>query len=325
MNETSRIGTCNEAERSGTLSVVIPAFNEELSIPVACSAISKILTDAEIEHELLLIDDGSTDCTWDVIVNECSSPLPPSPIGSMVGIKFSRNFGKESAIFAGLEKASGACVAVIDCDLQHPPEKLVEMYALWQKGFDVVEGVKETRGNEGTVHKMAASAFYSLITRLAGFDMKGSSDFKLLDRKVVDTMNAMPERGVFFRALSHWTGYSKAEVTYRVQDRAAGESKWSVAMLVKYACKNIASFSTAPLQIVTLFGAMALLVSLIFGGISLAQWIAGDAVSGFTTVILLLLFMCSLIMVSLGVIGFYIARMYDELKGRPRFVIDVQI
>lgn len=325
MKETPKVSTRNEAKRSGTLSVVIPAFNEELSIPVACSSISKILTDAEIEHELLLIDDGSTDCTWNAIVNECSNPLPPSPIGTTAGIRFSRNFGKESAIFAGLEKANGDCVAVIDCDLQHPPEKLVEMYTLWQEGFDVVEGVKETRGDEGAVHTMAANAFYSVITRLAGFDMKGSSDFKLLDRKVVDTMNAMPERGVFFRALSHWTGYSKAEVAYQVQDRTAGESKWSVAMLVKYACKNIASFSTAPLQIVTLLGVIALLVSLIFGGISLAQWLTGNAVSGFTTVILLLLFMCSLIMVSLGIIGFYIARMYDELKGRPRFVIDAQI
>jgi len=238
-----------------------------------------------------------------------------------VGVHFSRNFGKESAMFAGLEQAKGDCVVVMDCDLQHPPEKIIEMYRLWEEGYEVVEGIKEDRGEESAFHKFASNSFYSLISRATGMDMGASSDFKLLDRKVVDTLNALPERNVFFRALSFWVGFKKAEVRYRVQERTEGVSKWSTKSLIKYAVTNIASFSSAPLHMVTVMGVVTLIVAVVFGIISLVQKIMGVAQPGFTTVILLLLLIGSFLMISLGIIGYYLARIYDEIKGRPRYII----
>ena len=228
-------------------------------------------------------------------------------------------------MFAGLEKARGDCCVVIDCDLQHPPEKIVEMYRLWEQGYEVVEGVKEDRGEESALHKFAANSFYSLISGATGMDMGSSSDFKLLDRKVVETLNKLPERNVFFRALSFWVGFKKATVYYSVQERTAGESKWSTKSLIKYALTNITSFSSAPLHIITVLGFVMMAISVVFGAIALVQKLSGVAVEGFTTVIILLLFASSVIMISLGIIGYYVARIYDEIKGRPRYIISQMI
>ena len=230
------------------------------------------------------------------------------------GLHFSRNFGKEAAMFAGLERAEGDCCVVIDCDLQHPPEKILEMVRLWEQGYEVVEGIKEDRGTESGAHRFAAKSFYSLISRAIGMDMSSASDFKLLDRKVVDTLNKMPERNVFFRALSYWVGFRKTEVYYNVRDREEGESKWSTKSLIRYAITNITSFSSAPLHSITLLGILMLVIALVFSVISLVQKLTGNAAEGFTTVILLLLFTGSVIMLSLGVIAFYIGKIYDELK-----------
>lgn len=297
------------------LSVILPSYNEEKMIPIAAQTISDILTRESIDFELLFIDDGSKDATWENITRAAQENK------HVVGIHFSRNFGKEAAMFAGLEKARGDCCAVLDCDLQHPPEKLVEMYRLWEEGYEVVEGIKEDRGEESGFHKFAANSFYGLISKATGMDMSASSDFKLLDRKVVDTLNALPERNVFFRALSFWVGFRKATVYYSVRERMEGESKWSTKSLIKYAITNIGSFSSAPLHLITICGILMLIVSVVFGVISLVQKITGQALGGFTTVILLLLFSSSLIMICLGIVGYYIARIYDEIKGRPRYII----
>lgn len=297
------------------ISVIIPSYNEEKMIPLTAGTISSILRGASIEYELLFVDDGSSDGTWKQIqaVSDKDSCVR--------GLHFSRNFGKESAMFAGLEKAVGDCCVVIDCDLQHPPEKIVDMYRLWEEGYEVVEGIKEDRGEETGLHRLAANGFYSLISKATGMNMSASSDFKLLDRKVIDTLNAMPERSVFFRALSFWVGFKKAEVTYCVQERAAGESKWSTKSLIKYAVTNISSFSSAPLHLITLLGFLMLAVAVVFTVIALVQKFSGAALGGFTTVIILLLFTGSIIMISLGIIAFYIGKMYEELKGRPRYII----
>ena len=297
------------------LSVILPAYNEEKMIAAAAEVISGLMDEAGIEHELLFVDDGSRDKTW----AEISAAAEKNP--HVRGLHFSRNFGKEAAMFAGLERAAGDCCVVLDCDLQHPPEKIVEMYRLWEQGFEVVEGIKEDRGEESGLHKFAANSFYKLISLATGMDMASSSDFKLLDRRVVDTLNRMPERNVFFRALSFWVGFKRAEVTYNVRERVAGESKWSTKSLIKYAITNISSFSSAPLHIITLLGFLMLAVSVVLGVTALVQKITGQALGGFTTVILLLLFSSSIIMISLGIIGYYIARIYDELKGRPRYII----
>ena len=301
------------------LSVILPSYNEEKMIPAAADTISGILERENIDFELLFIDDGSKDATWENITRVAEKNA------HVVGVHFSRNFGKEAAMFAGLEKATGDCCVVLDCDLQHPPEKIVEMYRLWEDGYEVVEGIKEDRGEESGLHKFAANSFYGLISRATGMDMSSSSDFKLLDRKVVDTLNSLPERNVFFRALSFWVGYRKATVYYSVRERTEGESKWSTKSLIKYAITNIGSFSSAPLHMVTVLGLIMLMVAIVFSIISLVQKLTGQALGGFTTVILLLLFSSSIIMISLGIVGYYIARIYDEIKGRPRYIISKMV
>ena len=175
----------------------IPSYNAAKDMAHCITSIlegSNYATDIEI----IVVDDGSKDATWENITKAAQMN------SHVVGIHFSRNFGKEAAMFAGLEKAAGDCCVVLDCDLQHPPEKIVEMYRLWEEGYEVVEGIKEDRGEESGFHKFAANSFYGLISRATGMDMSSSSDFKLLDRKVVDTLNSLPERNVFFRALSFW-------------------------------------------------------------------------------------------------------------------------
>lgn len=297
------------------ISVILPSYNEEKMIALAADTICGIMESESIDCELLFVDDGSRDKTW----AEICAAAEKHP--QVVGLHFSRNFGKEAAMFAGLEKAAGDCCVVIDCDLQHPPEKIVEMYRLWEQGYEVVEGIKEDRGEESAMHRFAANSFYKLISWATNMDMSDASDFKLLDRKVVDTLNSMPERNVFFRALSYWVGYKKTSVSYCVRERTAGESKWSTRSLIKYALTNISSFSSAPLHIVTVLGFATLVFAFVFGVIALVQKLSGVALGGFTTVILLLLFIGSAIMISLGIIGYYIARIYDEIKGRPRYII----
>lgn len=297
------------------LSIILPSYNEEKMIPIAAQRLGEILIPENIDYELVFVDDGSKDSTWQQIQDVAKAD------SHVVGVHFSRNFGKEAAMFAGLEEAKGDCCVVIDCDLQHPPEKIVDMYRLWEEGYEVVEGIKEDRGEESGMHRFAANSFYGIISKLTGIDMGSSSDFKLLDRKVVDTLNQLPERNVFFRALSFWVGFKKTEVSYRVQERMEGESKWSTKSLIKYAITNITSFSSAPLHIVTFLGFIMLAVAVIFSVISLVQKFMGVALGGFTTVIVLLLFIGSVLMISLGIMGYYIARIYDEIKGRPKYIV----
>lgn len=293
------------------LSVIIPAFNEEQSLPLAAGTIGSLLSAEQIPYELIFVDDGSKDGTWSEI-GKASAADP-----NVRGVHFSRNFGKEAAIMAGLSESVGDCCVVIDCDLQHPPEKIIEMYHLWQDGYEIVEGVKSSRGNESALHRFAAHTFYSLIGAATGFNMSSASDFKLLDRKAVDVLVRMQEKNAFFRAMSSWIGFKTTSVTFDVQERTAGESKWSTAALTKYALRNITSFSTAPMQIVTFLGAVMLIVSVVMSIVALVQKIMGVALGGFTTVIILQLFSSSMIMISVGIVGYYIARIFEEVKTGP--------
>lgn len=301
--------------RDGLLTVVLPAYNEQDSVPLAADTICPLLEKEGIRHEIIFVNDGSRDGTWKAI--QAQTAQHPQ----VRGVCFSRNFGKEAAIFAGLAQAKGDCAVVLDCDLQHPPEKIVEMYRLWQQGYQVVEGVKVTRGKESPLHTLAAKTFYHFISSATKIDMSRASDFKLLDRRAVDVLVAMREKNAFFRALSSWIGFETTQVEFEVQPRAAGESKWSIRSLVRYAITNLAAFSTAPLQIVTFLGVLVFLCSLVLGGWSLWQKISGQALEGFTTVILLLLLIGSILMICLGIIGYYIAKIYEEIKDRPRFII----
>ena len=300
---------------SGLLSVVLPAFNEEEMAPRAADVISALLEQAQIPHELIFVDDGSRDRTW-ARIQEKSRALP-----QVRGVRFSRNFGKEAAIFAGLAQARGACCVVLDCDLQHPPEKIVDMYRLWQQGYQVVEGVKVSRGKESPLHTLAVRCFYRAMSGSTGLDMSRASDFKLLDRRAVDVLLAMREKNAFFRALSSWIGFSTAQVEFQVREREAGRSKWSLRSLFRYALTNLAAFSTAPLQLVTFLGVLVLIASVVLSVHSLWQKFTGQALEGFTTVIILILFIGSILMICLGIIGYYIAKIYEEVQDRPRYIL----
>lgn len=297
------------------LSVIIPAYNEELNIELAAETVTGLLKKEQIDCEIIFIDDGSKDKTYEKIC-QCAEKY-----SEVRGLTFSRNFGKEAAIYAGLQESKGDCAVVLDCDLQFPPEKMLEMYSLWQEGFEVVEGVKADRGRESLFYKLFAKSFYKLMSYFVGVDMQSTSDFKLIDRKVIDALLSLPERNTFFRALSFWSGFKSTQIEFVVRDRENGKSKWSFKGLAKYAISNVTSFTTAPLQLITVFGSILLLF---MGGMSiqtLVRFFLGQSAEGFTTVILLLLLIGGSLMMALGIIGYYIARIYEEVKGRPRYII----
>ncbi len=300
------------------LSVVIPSYNEEGNVRKAAQRLATVLGGAGIRYELIFVDDGSGDETW-AAIEGASAEVP-----SVRGVRFSRNFGKEAAIFAGLESARGDCCAVIDCDMQHPPEKLPEMVALWKEGWDVVNGVKESRGEESAVHGFAARMFYKLMNKVVKFDMSRSSDFKLMDRRVVDALLGLKERKTFFRALVGWVGFRSIDVPFDVEERTEGTSHFSTTALVRYAVTNITAYSVAPMQFVTVIGCVFLLVAAVLGVQTLWMWMRGNAADGFTTVIMLILLIGSIQMISLGIIGYYIAQIYMEGKGRPRYLVAEQ-
>lgn len=298
-----------------TMSIVLPAYNEEQMIEKAAGVITELMKKEKISYELVFVNDGSKDQTWEKIVEvaECDP--------NVKGVCFSRNFGKEGAVFAGIANASGDCIAVMDCDLQHPPETLVTMYRLWEQGYQVIEGVKASRGKEGFIHKFFAKTFYKIISNATGVDMSRASDFKLLDRAAANEFLKLPERNVFFRALSSWVGFKTTYVEFHVQEREAGESKWSMKSLFKYAINNITSFSAVPMQVVTFCGVIFFVFAIVLAVQSLYLYFSGRAVAGFTTVILLLLIIGSILMFSLGVIGYYLSKIYEEVKMRPRYII----
>ena len=263
------------------LSIVLPAYNEEQNISNTARVLSDMLTENQIEYELVFISDGSRDGTFEEIQKEAERDP------RIKGAEFSRNFGKEAGIFAGLAMASGDAVIVMDCDLQHPPGAIPEMWKKWKEGAEIVEGIKKSRGKESLGHKLSAGLFYKIMSRLIKMDMNASSDFKLLDRKVVDVLLGLPERNTFFRALTFWSGFRTETVSYEVQERQYGESKWSFFSLMKYAVANATSFSTLPLQLVTVMGMISILFSIILAVQTLVKYLMGTAVEGFTTVILL--------------------------------------
>lgn len=297
------------------LSIVLPAYNEEQNIANTTAVLTGVLEENKIEYELIFISDGSVDGTFEAIQREAEK----NP--RIKGAEFSRNFGKEAGIFAGLELTTGDAVIVMDCDLQHPPAVIPKMWKMWQDGVEVVEGIKTSRGRESLGHKLSAGLFYKVMSSLIKMDMSASSDFKLLDRKVVNVLLSLPERNTFFRALSFWAGFRTEPVYYEVQERQYGESKWSFVSLMRYAVRNATSFSTLPLQLVTVFGLISILFSVVLAIQTLVRFLMGNSVEGFTTVILLILIIGGFLMLSLGIIGHYIARIYEEVKGRPKYII----
>jgi polyisoprenyl-phosphate glycosyltransferase len=302
--------------RSPLISIVIPLFKEGSNVRPLLAGVTTALAETGCPFELVLVDDGSPDETWKVISEEAQR-LP-----AVRGFRLSRNFGKELALCAGLERAQGNIIVVMDGDGQHPPALLPDMVRLWQKtGADIVEAVKTNRGKESLPGKIGALLFYVILNKLAGFNLKGASDFKLMNRQAVDAWLQMKERNVFFRGMTAWLGFTRVSIPFEVPGRVGGATGWSFLRRFELALTGISAFSSLPLQFVTVAGLFFLIFSIAFGIYTLLLQLAGMSVSGFATVILLLLIIGSLLMISLGIIGEYLARIYEEVKHRPRYVI----
>lgn len=294
----------------------MPVYNEGDFIYENVCTVDKILFSKDIQHKFLLVDDGSKDNSW----QEMCRLADDKPQVSV--IRLSRNFGKEYALCAALENAAGDAVVVMDSDLQHPPELIPEMVRLWQEeGYDVVEGVKADRGKESLGGKIAALTFYKLFKSSTKIDIGIASDFKLMNRKALDAWKQMPERNTFFRGLSAWVGFNRYALPFEVAPRAGGETKWTLKGLIRLAINSITSYTAAPLFMVFWLGLIMLFAGAILGVQTLANYFMGRAADGFSTVILLQLLIGSGIMISLSIIGLYLAKVYEEVKGRPRYLI----
>jgi glycosyltransferase involved in cell wall biosynthesis len=302
------------------LSVVIPLYNEGSHVRELLSDLKKALQQTGCRFEIVLVDDGSTDDTWERIKDE-GRLLP-----SLRAVRLSRNFGKELALCAGLERARGDAVIVMDGDGQHPPSLLPVIIEKWRNsGVDIVQAVKAKRGRESLASKLGALFFYVILNKLSGFELKGASDFKLMNRKATDTWLAMRERNVFFRGMTAWMGFKTLQIPFEVVARRGGKSGWSYFKRWKLALIGITTFSSLPLHLVTFTGVIFFIFAVGLGIQTLYLKLAGRAFTGFATVILLELIIGSLLMISLGIIGEYLARIYEEVKGRPRYIVTESI
>jgi dolichol-phosphate mannosyltransferase len=298
------------------LSIIIPVFNEASVLPRLIKDIKDILDKSGNAYELIFIDDGSEDSTWDVLNRVARSS------DRIRAIRFTRNFGKEAAIQAGLRLSRGKAAIIMDADLEHPPELLLQMISLWEKeGYDVVEGVKTCRQKETFMSKAGSTFFYKTLSVLTGYDMKKDTDYKLLDRKVVDLYLSLREQGRFFRALIPYLGFKTARLPFNPGNRREGRPGFSFLKRCNLAITAITSFSSLPLHVVTLLGVLTLLFSFFLGVQTFYKKLNGEAVEGFTTVIVIILIIGSILMIALGIIGEYIARIFEEIKDRPPFVI----
>ena len=309
-----------DTDQSGLLSVIVPAHNEAPGIEHAVGVIGEALAPSGMRWEIIVVDDGSSDGTFDRVRALARTDA------RIKGLRFTRNFGKEAALLAGLRAARGDAVVTIDADLQHPPHLIPKMIQEWQKGCMVVDAVKRSRDHDGIFARLRARLFNSLLSRLGGIDLSNSSDFKLLDRAVVDTIaRRLPERERFYRGLSDWVGHRHISIPFDVEMRVQGQGKWTFWKLVALAITAMVSFTSAPLRIVTALGFVTLIFGFAVGTEALIGWSQGRAISGFTTTICTLLILGSFIMLSLGIIGEYIAKIYDEIKARPSYLVESAI
>ena len=299
------------------ISIVVPAFNEAAGIQSAIRTLLATLESTGCDAEIVVVDDGSRDATFDRAAEMSDAGLPVSVL------RLSRNFGKEGALLAGLQHARGDAVITIDADLQHPPSLIPAMIEAWRKGARIVHGVKRDRGDEPWLTTLRAKVVNALVTRLGGIDIRNSSDFKLLDRTAVEVLSrGLPEHRRFYRGLADWIGFPQVTLEFDVAPRMSGASGWRLRSLIALTLTALVSFTSAPLRLVSLLGLLTLLLGLYVGADAFWSWLHGNAVSGFATMIITLLLIGSFIMISLGVIGEYIAKIYDEIKARPAFILE---
>lgn len=303
-----------------TLSLVIPLYNEASHFEESLQIIKGELEKLTLPYEIVLVNDGSKDHTWELLKR--LALIHPE----LRALNLSRNFGKEAATRAGLEAAKGDAVITMDGDLQHPPSLIPAMVQQWREGgVQIIDAVKISRGKESLVSKIRARMFYSLFNKLAGYNLRGASDFKLMDRAVVNALLSMPEYHVFFRGMASWVGFRRQEILFAVDPRKGGVTGWSIFRLIKLALTAVTAFSSFPLHFITLTGAIFGLFAVFLGVQTIFTKFSGDALPGYTTVVLLLLIIGSALMIGLGILGEYIARIYDEVKRRPRYLVSEKL
>ena len=299
------------------LSLIVPVYNEAAMLEAFLTALDDHLKPLPVGVEILLVDDGSTDGSWELL-SRLQEQIPGITL-----IRFTRNFGKEAAILAGLERCTGDAAIVMDADLQHPPSLLQQMSDVWLAGgVDVVDGIKVYSGDPAGVNRFSSQLFNRLFEHMTGFNMSGASDYKLLDRRVIDSLVSLGDYNLFFRGTTLWMGFVHRHLEFEVGERSLGDTKWNVMSRLGLAITAITSFTSAPLHLMTLVGLLSLAFAFLLGLQTLYMWVNGHAVEGFTTVIMLLLFFGSMITLGLGIIGAYLSKIHDEVRGRPRYIVD---
>ena len=303
---------------SPTLSIVAPAYNEERNLPAFLAAIVPVLEALGDTFEIIFIDDGSRDGTLGMLAAAASQ----DPRIKVVGL--ARNFGKDIALSAGLAHASGLAIIPIDCDLQHPVELIPQFVAKWREGFDMVLGVRSKRDEEGFVRRNLSKTYYKVMRSMTSVEIPpNAGDFRLLDRKILEVINQMPERHRFMKGIFAWPGFKVASIEFQARQRANDtQTSWSFFKLWRFALDGLFSFSTAPLKLWTYIGALSAGVAFIYMMITIIQklfW--GISAPGYASLLIVVLFFNGLLLISNGIQGEYIARIFEEVKGRPLYVV----
>jgi len=299
------------------LSIVVPMRNEAPIIDALFVRLIPVLTGLRMSYEIICIDDGSTDATLEELLRS-RAQYP-----AMRVLSLSRNFGKDVALSAGLEHSRGAAVVPIDADLQDPPELIEPMVAKWREGFDVVYATRDRRAGESLLKRASARYFYRIFDRITDFPVPhDTGDFRLLDRRVVDVLVRLPERTRFMKGLFAWVGFRQAAITFDRPERGGGASKWSYWRLWNFALDAVTSFSSMPLKVWSYLGVVislcAFLYALFLAGLKIVR---GIDVPGYASIMVAVLFFGGVQLISLGVIGEYLARTYNEVKGRPLYLV----
>jgi polyisoprenyl-phosphate glycosyltransferase len=309
------------SRRGRRLSLVIPMHNEEPVLDALFERLDATVGKLGLRLEIVCVDDGSRDATLELLRARAARDK------RIRAISLSRNFGKEAALTAGLEAATGDVIVPLDADLQDPPELIAEFVTLWEQGYDVVYGVRSDRTSDTPLKRTTANLFYQLFNSVSDYPIPASTgDFRLMDRAVVEALNRLPERNRFMKGLFAWVGFKQVGVPYVRPARLAGETAWGYRKLFRLAVDGVTAFTTLPLRIWTLVGIGAAVLALITGvGLIVRVLIVGRDVPGYASLMVALLFAFALQMIALGVMGEYIGRMYQEVKARPTYLIKDRI
>lgn len=299
------------------LSIILPCYKEAAGLPAMLASLNRTLEKIPGEKEIIAIDDGSPDDTWAVL---CALKTRYKDLHV---VRFARNFGKEAALTCGLKMAKGDVAVMMDSDGQHPPEVIPQMVAKWKNGAKAVCAIRDSRDTDGPLRRALSQSFYTLFRHITDLDMPpGAGDFRLLDRKVIDAVCALPERTRFMKGLMTWVGFAPAFVTFTPPPRASGTSSFAFARLFALALDAITSFSTLPLRVWSLIGVFVSFSSFVyFLWLLLKTLVFGVDTPGFATIMCVMLFLGGIQLISLGVIGEYVGRIFNEVKGRPLYIV----